>query len=222
MTLPMTRTLILVVSLATLALAATPASAKSSKIKRLRSEIGRLEARLAEVEREMARQAQRLAQVPIAPAGFCSDPCTVDSDTDGLGDCEDPCPCDPNHDDTDADQWPDCMDPCPHDAENVCISACRAEPDGSGTGMTDCVEPCPPDSGPDCEPVPPPPPAPGACRRTGCSGQVCASEDVATTCEWLPEYACYAQATCEPQADGDCGWTITPEAAACLAHPPPL
>lgn len=216
-----TRAVVLVVILTVLGLAAIPASAKSSKLKRLRAEIAALEARLAEVERQTARQAQRLALVPSAPGGFCSDPCTVDSDEDGLGDCEDPCPCDPNHADADGDEWPDCMDPCPDDAENACIWVCRAEPDGSGTGTTDCVEPCP--AGADCEPIPPPePPAPGECRRTGCSGQVCAGEDVATTCEWMPEYACYAQAICEPQADGECGWTITPEAAACLAKPPPL
>ena len=218
-----TRAVVLVVTLAALGLAAAPASAKSSKLKRLRDEVSRLEARLAAVERQMAQQAQRLALVPLAPAGFCSDPCAVDSDADGLGDCDDPCPCDPNHADADADEWPDCMDPCPGDAENACIWACRAEPDGSGTGTADCVEPCSPASGTDCESVPPPvPPAPGECRRTGCSGQVCAAEEIATTCEWRPEYACYAQATCEPQPDGDCGWTITPEAAACLASAPPF
>lgn len=61
--------------------------------------------------------------------------------------------------------------------------------------------------------------APADCFRTGCSGQVCADEDVVTTCEWRDEYACYAEATCERQADGACGWTETPELAACLASP---
>jgi eight-cysteine-cluster-containing protein len=53
--------------------------------------------------------------------------------------------------------------------------------------------------------------------RTGCSGQICASEDVITTCEWREEYACYDTATCETQADGRCGWTPTAELDACLA-----
>lgn len=57
----------------------------------------------------------------------------------------------------------------------------------------------------------------GACVVTGCSGQVCAEEDVFTTCEWLPQYACYDTATCERQAGGECGWTETPELDACLA-----
>ena len=55
------------------------------------------------------------------------------------------------------------------------------------------------------------------CVVTGCSGQVCADQDVITTCEWRPEYACYDTAACERQPDGACGWTDTPELAACLA-----
>jgi hypothetical protein len=42
---------------------------------------------------------------------------------------------------------------------------------------------------------------------------------MASTCEWLPEYACYKTATCEKQADGKCGWTQTPTLTACLANP---
>lgn len=78
---------------------------------------------------------------------------------------------------------------------------------------------------PPSEPAPnPPPPAAGDCIRTGCSGTVCAEpgNDVMTTCEYRPEYACYQDAKCERQADGSCGWTQTPELAACLANPPPL
>ena len=58
------------------------------------------------------------------------------------------------------------------------------------------------------------------CKKTGCSGIVCAEEDMVTTCEFKPEYACYQQATCERQSDGKCGWTKTPELDACLASPP--
>jgi eight-cysteine-cluster-containing protein len=60
-------------------------------------------------------------------------------------------------------------------------------------------------------------PAPAAdCVVTGCSGQVCADEEVFTTCEWRDEYACYAEATCERQVDGACGWTMTEELESCL------
>lgn len=62
----------------------------------------------------------------------------------------------------------------------------------------------------------------GGCIKTGCSGTVCSEEgnDVVTTCEFKPEYACYQQATCEKQADGKCGWTQTDTLKACLANPP--
>lgn len=55
------------------------------------------------------------------------------------------------------------------------------------------------------------------CVVTGCSGQICAPHDVASTCEFLPEYACYADAACEAQADGGCAWTQTEALQRCLA-----
>ncbi|WP_437935421.1 hypothetical protein [Sorangium sp. So ce341] len=55
------------------------------------------------------------------------------------------------------------------------------------------------------------------CVVTGCSGQICASEDVATDCQWLEEYACYDKhGVCERGASGECGWRETPELAACV------
>jgi hypothetical protein len=63
-----------------------------------------------------------------------------------------------------------------------------------------------------------PPPGPASCRVTGCSGQLCADRDVATTCEWQPEYACYRDAHCEQQSDGQCDWTPTEELEACLLN----
>ena len=89
----------------------------------------------------------------------------------------------------------------------------------------------PPAVAPQPEPPPPPPsgdtPAAGGvgagCKIGGCSSTVCSEasgEDMMTTCEFKPEYACYRSATCEKQADGACGWTQTPELAACLADPP--
>jgi hypothetical protein len=52
---------------------------------------------------------------------------------------------------------------------------------------------------------------------TGCSGEICADQDVASTCIYKPEFACYQGATCERQADGACGWTQTAALTACLA-----
>jgi hypothetical protein len=61
-----------------------------------------------------------------------------------------------------------------------------------------------------CEPVAAP------CVKTGCSGHICADEDMFTTCEWHESYACYATATCERQPGGECGWTETTELTNCL------
>lgn len=59
------------------------------------------------------------------------------------------------------------------------------------------------------------------CYVGGCSGQVCSDrEGVISTCEFRPEYACYRDATCEAQGDGECGWTETAALSACLANPP--
>lgn len=57
----------------------------------------------------------------------------------------------------------------------------------------------------------------GGCVVTGCSSQVCAEDPVATTCEVLPHYACYRDATCGRFGDsGACGWEPTPELLDCL------
>jgi eight-cysteine-cluster-containing protein len=71
----------------------------------------------------------------------------------------------------------------------------------------------------------PNPPIAGGCVVGGCSGQLCtdASEGPAVSdCMYRPEYACYKNATCERQANGECGWTPTPTLTACLAAPPAL
>ena len=64
------------------------------------------------------------------------------------------------------------------------------------------------------------------CAIAGCSGQLCVSADsaanIVTTCEFRAEYACYKEASCEPQADGTCGWTQTQELTQCLASPPSM
>lgn len=55
-----------------------------------------------------------------------------------------------------------------------------------------------------------------ACRKTGCSGEICADEDVISICEYRPEHACYKTAVCTRQGDGRCGFTMTPELHHCL------
>lgn len=58
-----------------------------------------------------------------------------------------------------------------------------------------------------------------SCKPTGCSGQICSDKDVATTCEFRPEYACYKKARCEKQLNGKCDWTETEEFKSCLNVP---
>jgi hypothetical protein len=60
---------------------------------------------------------------------------------------------------------------------------------------------------------------PDECRPTGCNGEICANQDVASPCVALPEFACYREAgICEIQPWGQCGWTPTPELDECLSQ----
>lgn len=63
-----------------------------------------------------------------------------------------------------------------------------------------------------CETTPAP-----KCQKSGCSGQVCSDKLVITTCLYEPWYECYQAATCEAQADGNCGWTESDALTTCLA-----
>lgn len=63
------------------------------------------------------------------------------------------------------------------------------------------------------------PVATATCYVGGCSGEVCSSDPHAvSSCIYRPEYACYKQATCEPQASGQCGWTQTSALQMCLSQ----
>ncbi|MEM7608287.1 MAG: hypothetical protein AAF411_23275, partial [Myxococcota bacterium] len=90
------------------------------------------------------------------------------------------------------------------------FGVCERQDDGA-CGWTDSVELS------ECLSDPEPEPEPGECFPTGCSGQLCADESIATTCEFLPEYACYQElGICERQDDGACGWTDSVELSECL------
>ncbi len=56
------------------------------------------------------------------------------------------------------------------------------------------------------------------CVRTGCSGTICQSknaESVFTTCEYQPEYACYAELPCDC-LEHQCQWKNTGEFEQCI------
>lgn len=58
----------------------------------------------------------------------------------------------------------------------------------------------------------------GACYVGGCSSELCTdTPDMASTCEYHEAYACYKNAVCERQLNGQCGWVPTTELQACLA-----
>lgn len=57
------------------------------------------------------------------------------------------------------------------------------------------------------------------CYVGGCSAQLCSDQkDLASTCEYREQYACYKTATCEVQPTGQCGWTPSQELSACLGR----
>jgi hypothetical protein len=56
-----------------------------------------------------------------------------------------------------------------------------------------------------------------ACIKTGCSGIICADQELMSTCEWKEEYECYRTARCERQSNGQCGFTQTRELTECIA-----
>jgi len=128
------------------------ADARKPRRPTVRSEISQLKARIAELESRVSFQGRsssggaREGILYPLPGGFCGDPCATDSDGDGVGDCEDSCPCDASNADRDGDGQPDCWDPCPDDATDACIDPCRQDSDGDG--ITDCEDPCAWDASP--------------------------------------------------------------------------
>lgn len=117
---------------------------------------------------------------------------------------------------------------------DVCLFQCMPRPhDGSCDSDAECpagqqcnfyYPPCapPPDESdfalpPACEPI-------GVCEDvrpqgcvvTGCSGQICAAQEMASTCEWHDYYQCYRLAICDYGADGACGWQKTDAFVECM------
>jgi hypothetical protein len=56
------------------------------------------------------------------------------------------------------------------------------------------------------------------CVVGGCNGELCTEQNrtVRTPCRYSPTFACYRNARCERQANGQCSWTITPQLRQCL------
>lgn len=76
---------------------------------------------------------------------------------------------------------------------------------------------CPPCYG-TCQDVQPPPP-PSKCVVSGCSGEICAEQPMASDCSWDPAYECLKYSQCGNYApDGSCGWAKTPEYQKCMTQ----
>jgi len=94
-----------------------------------------------------------------------------------------------------------------------CTLEAKVCPDGSTVGrvMPDCEFSACPVSGKECI-------QDDDCVRGGCSGTICQSKDaepVYTTCEFLPEYACYKETSCGC-VDGKCQWDKTWQFESCV------
>lgn len=61
-------------------------------------------------------------------------------------------------------------------------------------------------------------PVANPCIRSGCSGEICADTSRVSTCIFRPEYACYQQAECKRQSNGQCGFTKDAALTSCLAQ----
>ena len=57
------------------------------------------------------------------------------------------------------------------------------------------------------------------CKISGCNMEICQNEDaedLVSICIAKPEFACYKNAVCEIQPDGNCAWTQTEKLINCL------
>lgn len=135
------------VAMAALAFQAVAGDAQPGRRPGLKKQVAELRAELAQLSNQVNFTNRAIADMPSFPGGsLCGDPCATDSDEDGIGDCEDYCPCDPNTADGDTDGIPDCADPCPDDTANECMNPCNWDSDGDG--VNDCEDVCPWDPAP--------------------------------------------------------------------------
>ncbi|MDP6943017.1 MAG: dickkopf-related protein, partial [Myxococcota bacterium] len=148
--------------------------------------------------------------VPEAPGEELT-ACQIDADCgDGMW-CDTEGPCLPN---------PNCTpsEPCTEE----CWGACVTEPTPAGAPCADhgdcpvgewCEQDVAAASG-NCVEAPP-----TTCVVTGCSGQLCAPEDMVTTCDEEPWYVCYVDAECGDFSDsGGCQWKHTDAFLECLGE----
>ena len=113
--------------------------------------------------------------------------------------------------------WGTCQDappppppPCETDKDCAAGEACVLGP----CPMAPCTPDwCPPCYG-TCQPV-----APSKCQVSGCSGEICAAEPMASICIYKPEWECLQYSACGNfAADGGCGWSQTDAYLKCMTQ----
>ena len=57
----------------------------------------------------------------------------------------------------------------------------------------------------------------GGCMIGGCSGEICADEEMMSNCMYRPEFSCYRGASCARNKAGQCAWVETKELTKCIA-----
>ena len=55
-----------------------------------------------------------------------------------------------------------------------------------------------------------------SCRITGCNGELCATSDVASSCNWSPAFSCLRSRRCVRAERGGCEWRDPPSIARCM------
>lgn len=68
----------------------------------------------------------------------------------------------------------------------------------------------------DFQPVATDPRAQNGCVITGCSKQICANQEIPSTCEYQEIYACYQNTICSRNSSGQCQWQDSPALSQCL------
>jgi hypothetical protein len=116
---------------------------------------------------------------------------------------------------------------CPNEATRSCYAKtkCKRQKDGRcGYKQTNVLRQCLSkiNSGPLPDPIPDPesrPSRPKLCQIGGCGGEICSENPMFSLCLYKPQHDCYKATLCEPQLEGGCGWTMTPELQSCLNQP---
>lgn len=58
--------------------------------------------------------------------------------------------------------------------------------------------------------------ASSTCKVTGCNGELCATEELASSCQWSPVFRCLSGRHCVASAEKGCEWRDLPSITRCI------